>query len=478
MAWSTELARGELKKIRQFGRMYTLFRGHDGQVGLLDDVCPHLGAHFSDGGCVKGNSVRCPYHHWSFDRTGRCTDIPYAKRIPTKARVGSHTVAERYGMIFMYRNATGTTPAYALPEIENYDPAEFLDPHTYDFTIRIHGQDIMENSVDSPHFWAVHGHAMPDNEFHEEGDELRITQTASVHRFGRTMNFRLEFHMIEPGFHYVHFPTLPGGATALVFSSIVPVDEEYTSHRMTMMIRKSKIPGYARLLRRFINWQMMKTYYEDMEIWESKEYHSRPILCDGDGSIMKLRRWYARFHDPRGNGRGGVEVRAQVGSAPRPGRSPSALQAGRNISEHRTPAIAVHRAPYDLDVGGTPRRPQHEGSLSLRRADRHQRRREPTLGGRRGMEGTGRHVVALSRDDRPDAAELDPDALRVRDHARARARTVVDDVAAGVAFGVGHDVGAAAVHLANQHFAPQIPNVIVDRPQRLAIDALVGWPHV
>lgn len=298
VAWSKDLRRGQLKKVRQFGRDYTLFRGKDGEVGLLDDICPHLGAHFSSGGCVKGNSVQCPYHNWSFDRTGQCTEIPYAKKIPVKAKVGAHTVRERYGMIFMYRNHAGTEPDYDLPVIDGFDANEFTTPQTYEFKIRIHGQDIMENSVDSPHFWAVHGHAIPVNEFHEVDEDLRITQTTSVDRFGQNLKFRLEFHMKEPGFHYVHFPQLPGGATALVFSSIVPVDEEYTNHRLTLRVRKSRIPGYSRLIRRFILWQMMKTYHEDMEIWEAKEYHSRPVLCDGDGSIMKLRRWYSRFYDP------------------------------------------------------------------------------------------------------------------------------------------------------------------------------------
>lgn len=305
IAWSKDVERGKLKKVRQFGREYTLFRGEDGKVGLIDDVCPHLGAHFSSGGCVKGNSVQCPYHAWQFDRTGQCTAIPYAKKIPIKAKVGAHAVVERYGMIFMYRNYEGTEPEYDLPVIDGFDPADYTEPSRYEFKIRIHGQDIMENSVDSPHFWAVHGHEMPTFEFHErgKGEELRITQTSSVHRFGREMHFRLEFHMKEPGFHYVHFPKLPGGTTALVFSSIVPVDEEYTNHRLTMMVRKTAIPGWSSLLRRFIIWQMMKTYHEDMEIWESKEYHSRPILCDGDGSIMKLRRWYSRFYDPTPDGK-------------------------------------------------------------------------------------------------------------------------------------------------------------------------------
>ncbi len=302
VGWSKDLAPKTLRKVQQFGREYTLFRGADGQVGLIDDVCPHLGAHFSEGGCVKGNSVQCPYHNWAFDRTGACTEIAYAKKIPKKARVGAHTVVERHGMIFMYRNKAGTGPDDGLPPILDFDPDDYLEARTFEFKIRIHGQDIMENSVDSPHFWAVHGHAMPTNEFFTEDGELRVTQTSSVHRFGQELRFRIEFHMVEPGFHYLHFPKLPGGARAFVFSSIVPVDDEYTNHRLTVMVRKSRIPGYSALIQRFIVWQMMKTYREDMQIWENKEYHSRPILCDGDGSIMKLRRWYSQFYEPTGDG--------------------------------------------------------------------------------------------------------------------------------------------------------------------------------
>lgn len=50
-------------------------------------------------------------------------------------------------------------------------------------------------------------------------------------------------------------------------------------------------------MRRFVISEMMRTYHEDMQIWESKEYLPHPVLCDGDGAIIKLRRWYAQFFD-------------------------------------------------------------------------------------------------------------------------------------------------------------------------------------
>lgn len=294
MGWSDDLRVGQLRRLRHFGRSYVMFRGADARVGILDDICPHLGAHLSEGGCVVGNSVRCPYHHWSFGATGECTDIPYAKKIPVKARTHAFTVVERYGMIFMFRNEAGTPPSYDLPDIEDFDPSEYGPPAKYDLEIRIHGQDIMENSVDSAHFAAVHGHAMPDNRFQQDGTALRVTQKTAVERFGTTLRARLEFHLVEPGFHYVHFPEMPG-PPAHVFSSIVPVDEHRVRHRLSIRIKKSRIPLMSGIARRFLVGQMMRTYREDLRIWENKAYLPSPVLCDGDGAIMKLRRWYGQF---------------------------------------------------------------------------------------------------------------------------------------------------------------------------------------
>ena len=296
IAWSEDLPKGGLKQVKQFGRTFALFRGKDGKVGMVDDVCPHLGAHFSEGGCVRQNSVQCPYHHWEFDRHGECTAIPYAKKIPPKAKVGAYPLVERYGMIFMHHRRDGEPPDYELPEMEGFEPSQYTHPARYEFAIRIHSQDIMENSVDSAHFRAVHGHNMPTNEFIHDGNKLRVKQHTSVHRFGRTLHADLEFIMVEPGFHYVKFPRLPG-TSAFLFSSIVPIDEEHTNHRLTVWIHKSKVPGWSRVMRKFMLWQMMTTYREDMRIWQSKDYLSQPVLCDGDVGIMKLRKWYRQFYD-------------------------------------------------------------------------------------------------------------------------------------------------------------------------------------
>jgi len=40
-------------------------------------------------------------------------------------------------------------------------------------------------------------------------------------------------------------------------------------------------------------------FEQDIAIWENKRYRTRPALCDGDGPLGRLRRWYRQFYQPR-----------------------------------------------------------------------------------------------------------------------------------------------------------------------------------
>jgi 3-ketosteroid 9alpha-monooxygenase subunit A len=37
-------------------------------------------------------------------------------------------------------------------------------------------------------------------------------------------------------------------------------------------------------------------FEDDIRIWETKLYRETPVLCDGDGPISQLRRWYRQFY--------------------------------------------------------------------------------------------------------------------------------------------------------------------------------------
>ena len=61
------------------GEHFAVFRSENGEINVLDAMCPHLGANIAIGGVVKGDCIQCPFHGWIFSGpTGKCVKIPYS----------------------------------------------------------------------------------------------------------------------------------------------------------------------------------------------------------------------------------------------------------------------------------------------------------------------------------------------------------------------------------------------------------------
>ena len=37
-------------------------------------------------------------------------------------------------------------------------------------------------------------------------------------------------------------------------------------------------------------------FHQDIAIWENKLFRDVPVLCDGDGPINMVRKWYSQFY--------------------------------------------------------------------------------------------------------------------------------------------------------------------------------------
>ncbi|NLU78498.1 aromatic ring-hydroxylating dioxygenase subunit alpha [Micromonospora sp. HNM0581] len=96
----------------------------DGEVSALTNVCRHLGAALTLGDIVDGRVLRCRYHGWQYDRTGRCVDIPLRgeEKIPAQARVRRYHAQERYGLIWL---CLADEPQGDLPPYPEFEDPEF-----------------------------------------------------------------------------------------------------------------------------------------------------------------------------------------------------------------------------------------------------------------------------------------------------------------------------------------------------------------
>ena len=59
-------------------------------------------------GEVKGDNVACPFHDWRWGGDGKCKEIPYARRVPMRARTQRFETAERNGQLFVWHDPEGS----------------------------------------------------------------------------------------------------------------------------------------------------------------------------------------------------------------------------------------------------------------------------------------------------------------------------------------------------------------------------------
>jgi phenylpropionate dioxygenase-like ring-hydroxylating dioxygenase large terminal subunit len=291
-AYSHELDPGEVKTLGFFGQELVLFRTEGGEARLFDPFCPHLGAHLGFGGQVDGESLRCPFHHWEFDGEGRCSHIPYAKRIPAKAKIRSWPVVERYGLIFFWHHRDGEAPSFEIPEIPEIGDTGWTTPDIMHWQVRANWLDMNENCVDQAHFKFIHGtRTIPPTTARAEGHlhvaESIFTMTVPGGEAEATL-VTLDY---GPGLQLVR---ISGLIDTLMINTSTPMDAENTDVSFCYTVRAEGETRKMHLAEAVVK-DLKQQFEHDRPIWENKAHWERPVLCDGDGPIPGYRKWYRQF---------------------------------------------------------------------------------------------------------------------------------------------------------------------------------------
>jgi nitrite reductase/ring-hydroxylating ferredoxin subunit len=149
---STEL-QGRPRRVDLFGSTFVAWRA-DGDPVVMPGTCPHMGAALFDGKIVDA-TLQCPFHHWRFDRSGRCIAVP-DRLPPTRAAVTPVPVSERSGYVWAWWGTTA--PTHEPPVVPGLHRRRrplrqfrLADP------TRATVRRILENTFDPDHLVALHG---------------------------------------------------------------------------------------------------------------------------------------------------------------------------------------------------------------------------------------------------------------------------------------------------------------------------------
>jgi len=295
VCFSDELARGQAVPVHQFGTELVVFRGEDGRARVLDAYCPHLGAHLGYGGKVEGTEIRCPFHAWRFDGdSGRCTDIPYAKKIPARAELRSWPVLERNGYVAVWHHVEAKPPSFDIPVVAEVSDPDFRLYRRVRWEISTHLQELYENAVDIKHFAHVHGmdvlkvNWLPDGAHVALHLDLKREADAQTSAEGET-SFRS--YMWGPG---LSLTRVTGKMAGVSVQTLTPVDDEKIEITHNYWVKKDEsLPREA--VEAFYDFYA-KDWELDFNLWNHKVFRPRPLLAEGDGDIGRYRRWYKQFY--------------------------------------------------------------------------------------------------------------------------------------------------------------------------------------
>src|SRR6201996_2703655 len=149
LAWSHEVKRGKTHGVTFAGEPIVLARTESGKVFALEDRCAHRQVPLHQG-VVDGESIRCGYHGWTYDCSGKCIDVPYLGRDRLPNGVRSYPCREIEGLIFVFPGDAALAeqrplPAFGSVSDKKYKTRRFGRP------VNCHYSFMHENLMDMNH---------------------------------------------------------------------------------------------------------------------------------------------------------------------------------------------------------------------------------------------------------------------------------------------------------------------------------------
>lgn len=228
--------------VKILGESLVLYKDRGGRYGLMEPQCPHRRMSLLYG-IPEARGLRCAYHGWLFDETGKCLEQPYDEtedpdsRFRDKVKAKTYPVQELGGLLFAY---LGPEPRPLLPRWEIFVRGDAKRDIGM-AVVPCNWLQIMENSVDPVHVEWLHQY------FNNHVRDLLGSEQKSE----RLKHEKIGFDLFEHGIikrrilegeteadedwavgHPLVFPNilLSGSTKRSTFQIRVPLDDTQTLH--------------------------------------------------------------------------------------------------------------------------------------------------------------------------------------------------------------------------------------------------------
>jgi phthalate 4,5-dioxygenase oxygenase subunit len=173
-------------RIRILSEDMVAFRDTDGNVGVIDNYCPHRRASLFFGRNEECG-LRCVYHGWKFDVNGNCVDMPSEpaeSNFKDKVKIKSYPAKQYGSCIWVYMG-----PAELQPELPEFEWARVPDANRVVTRFIQHSNFMQatEGEIDSSHVSFLHSVFDLSIDYHRDmrtGDQKDGRNSVLSYKFG------------------------------------------------------------------------------------------------------------------------------------------------------------------------------------------------------------------------------------------------------------------------------------------------------
>ncbi len=298
VAWSDEVRAGRVIGRRFAGEPIALYRGKSGQVFALEDRCAHrqVPLHL---GVVCGDQLKCHYHGWEYDGTGRCIDVPYLGRERLPNGVRNYPAREIEGLIFVFPGDPALAEA-RLPSQLGSSQRKDYKTRRLNREVACHYSFMHENLFDMNHQFMhrknmgsirarclgrQHGDrwAQVEYSFSRTGGKSSVGEKVIIDLVRRRSAERRDFsdHMrVRTDYPCQSLKVWVGrdikdtqDPVLDVWLCYTPLDAEQRTNRTFgyLSVKKPPIPGLIHMAWPFVTWFTERIFAEDQDIVEHEQ---------------------------------------------------------------------------------------------------------------------------------------------------------------------------------------------------------------
>ena len=241
---------GDIKRMRLLGENLVMFRDSNGHVGAMAEACPHRGASLYFGRNEE-SGIRCPYHGWKFDVTGKCVDMPTepeGSNFIAKVRASAYPCRDVNKMIWIYMGDQSKPPPFPNYEVNTLPSSHVSEPNV--MMEEANWVQNMEGDLDSVHLDWVHKRLHKDAPPPPLGSpgfynpdpkppvfDVAKTAYGAFYSAMRKLDDGKEWHRVNQ--FILPFHTMITVGASVSFRSFVPLDDHHA-----MLITQTAFPEH------------------------------------------------------------------------------------------------------------------------------------------------------------------------------------------------------------------------------------------